>query len=223
MVASRSDRRVPLNEDELGATVQAGVRIQPPALLPLAERLLSTNDPTLARVIASQQARWPTRPTEDPISGLIRIIVAQQISTSVACRLAERVRCAYPMPTAAPPASLPDLKSLRALGLPERRAQCCITVLERSREIRAKVRQGQPWEEVLAGIKGIGPWTLAVFRIMVLRDPDVLPSGDVGLQRAVANVYGNAQRVESLGETWRPFRSVACWYLWRTLGNEQLG
>jgi DNA-3-methyladenine glycosylase II len=191
--------------------------------LPAAERLLSARDATLAIVIASQQARWPSRPTEEPIWGLVRIIMAQQISTRVACRLAERVKSAYPLLTTPSPASVPDLRSLRALGLSERRAQCCITVLQRSEEIRASVRQGQPWEDALAGIKGIGPWTISVFRIMVLRQPDELPSGDVGLQRAIANVYGRARCVERLGETWRPFRSVACWYLWRTLGNEQLG
>ena len=63
----------------------------------------------------------------------------------------------------------------------------------------------------------------SVFSIMVLREPDELPSGDVGLERAISNIYGKASRVESLAEAWRPFRSVACWYLWRTLGNEQLG
>jgi DNA-3-methyladenine glycosylase II len=149
--------------------------------------------------------------------------MAQQISTGVACRLAERVRSAYPMLTTPSPTKVPDLKSLRAFGLSERRAECCITVLQRSEEIKAKVLQGQPWEDALAGIKGIGPWTLSVFRIMVLRHPDELPSGDVGLERAITNVYGKTHRAERLGETWRPFRSVACWYLWRTLGNEQLG
>jgi len=149
--------------------------------------------------------------------------MAQQISTGVACRLAERVKSAYPMLTTPSPATVADLESLRAFGLSERRAQCCITILQRSEEILAKVQQGQPWEHALAGIKGIGPWTLSVFRIMVLREPDELPSGDVGLERAVANVYGKTHRVERLGETWRPYRSVACWYLWRTLGNEQLG
>jgi DNA-3-methyladenine glycosylase II len=58
---------------------------------------------------------------------------------------------------------------------------------------------------------------------MVLREPDVLPLGDVGLERAVAQVYGPTCVVEKLSENWRPFRSVACWYLWRTLGNLQLG
>lgn len=149
--------------------------------------------------------------------------MAQQISTAVACRLAERVKSAYPMLTTPSPATVPDLKFLRAVGLPERRARCCITVLQRSEEIRANVRIGQSWEDTLQGIKGIGPWTRSVFRIMVLRDPDELPSGDVGLERAVANVYGKDECVERLSERWRPFRSVACWYLWRTLGNEQLG
>ena len=149
--------------------------------------------------------------------------MAQQVSTSVACRLAERVRAAYPTLTTPSPTAVPDWKSLRALGLPERRAQCCTAILQRSGDIRRNISQGQPLEDALAGIKGIGPWTIAVFRIMVLREPDVLPLGDVGLERAIANVYVKTQRVENLGETWRPFRSVACWYLWRTLGNEQLG
>jgi DNA-3-methyladenine glycosylase II len=191
--------------------------------LPTAEGLLSTRDPILATVIASQQLRWPVHPTEDPIWGLIRIIVAQQISTGMACRLAERLKSLHPTVAAPSSATGLDVKNLRELGLPERRAQCCITVLQRSEEIRSRVRQGQLWQDALAGIKGIGPWTLSVFRIMVLREPDVLPLGDVGLKRAIATIYGVDGRVESLGERWRPFRSIACWYLWRTLGNAQLG
>ena len=188
-----------------------------------AEYQLSTRDPKLARVIATQSIRWPSQPTEDPIWGLIRIVMAQQISTQVACRLAERVKSAHPLLTKPSPETVPDVASLRAFGLPERRAQCCVTILRRSDEIRAKVRQGRPWDEALVGIKGIGPWTLSVFRIMVLREPDELPLGDVGLERAIANIYGKRRSVEKLGDKWRPFRSVACWYLWRTLGNEQLG
>ncbi|MFZ0417572.1 MAG: hypothetical protein WAM04_05675 [Candidatus Sulfotelmatobacter sp.] len=187
------------------------------------EHLLSSHDWTLGQVIASQRARWPSRPTEDPIWGLVRIVIAQQISTQVACRLAEKLRSEHPQLTTASPVQPPDVTTLRAMGLPERRAQCCVTILQKADEIRAKVQQGQRWEEALAGIKGIGPWTLSVFRIMVLREPDVLPLGDVGLERAIANVYGKHCSVERLGEKWRPFRSVACWYLWRTLGNQQLG
>lgn len=197
---------------------------EPPAsTVATPEHQLSSHDSTLGQVIASQPARWPSRPTEDPIWGLVRIVIAQQISTQVACRLAEKLKSAHSELTTASPVQPPEVPTLRAMGLPERRAQCCVTILQRSDEIRAKVQQGQPWEEALAGIKGIGPWTLSVFRIMVLREPDVLPSGDVGLERAIANVYGKGRNVERLAEKWRPFRSVACWYLWRTLGNEQLG
>jgi DNA-3-methyladenine glycosylase II len=149
--------------------------------------------------------------------------MAQQISTQVACRLAERVKSAFPLLTTPCSAAVPEAAGLRTMGLSERRAQCCVTIVQRSEEILARVQDGQTWEEALAGIKGIGPWTVSVFRIMVLREPDVLPLGDVGLERAVANVYGRPRSVERLGETWRPFRSVACWYLWRTLGNVQLG
>ena len=149
--------------------------------------------------------------------------MAQQISTQAACRLAERVKGAYPSLSEPRNDRVPEVASLRTFGLPAPRARCCIDILTKSEEIRAKVRQGEPWENALGGIKGIGPWTLAVFRIMVLRDPDVLPMGDVGLERAIASVYGRARSVTRLGQKWRPFRSVACWYLWRTLGNEQLG
>jgi DNA-3-methyladenine glycosylase II len=191
--------------------------------LPSAELGLSASDLSLAGVIASQSARWPSQPTESPLWGLVRIVMAQQVSTHVACRLAERAKSAHPHLINPSPNNVPLPASLRALGLTERRAQCCAEIVRRSSEILDKVEQGQPWDEALTGIKGIGPWTISIFRIMVLRHPDVLPVGDVGLERAITNVYGRRRNVERLAKNWRPFRSVACWYLWRTLGNEQLG
>ena len=185
--------------------------------------MLSKQDRVLGKLIASLPARWPSQPTEDPIWGLVRIVIAQQISTKTACRIAGQFRANYPRIVSASNDYVPDVSSLRGLGLPERRAQCCISILRRSEEIRVQVQQGKSWEEALTGIKGIGPWTISVFRIMVLRDPDVLPLNDVGLERAVDNVYGESHDVRQLSERWQPFRSVACWYLWKTLGNEQLG
>jgi DNA-3-methyladenine glycosylase II len=151
------------------------------------------------------------------------MVMAQQVSTLAACRIADRVKSAYPLLMTPSPAEVLDPVRLRAIGLPQRRAECCAEIVRRSDEILGKIAQGQTWEQALMGIKGIGPWTIAVFRIMVMREPDVLPLGDVGLERAIRNVYRRPRNVERLGETWRPFRSVACWYLWRTLGNEQLG
>lgn len=203
--------------------MSSGVSCPTVNTLPKAEQHLSINDSELARIIASQPTRWPCEPDEDPIWGLVRIVMAQQVSTAVACRFAERAKSVYPQLIKPSPAAAPDPASLRALGLSQRRADCCAAILTKSTEIRTKVREGQTWRDALSGIKGIGPWTLSVFRIMVLREPDVFPLGDVGLERAVRNVYGRPRNVERLGKAWRPFRSVACWYLWRTLGNEQLG
>src|SRR5262249_41061830 len=154
---------------------------------------------------------------------LVRIVMAQQVSTLVACRLAERAKSSHPALLSPTPEIMLEAASLRMIGLSQRRAECCVEIVRRSRDILGKVAAGSTWEQSLNGIKGIGPWTIAVFRIMVLREPDILPLGDVGLERAITNVYGGPQDVEKLSEKWRPYRSVACWYLWRTLGNQQLG
>ena len=101
---------------------------------------------------------------------------------------------------------------------------CCVGIVERSEDILDRVRSGTSWEDTLAGINGIGPWTIAVFRILVLRHPDVLPLGDVGLHRAIESVYRKKPpSLDRFAARWRPYRSVACWYLWRTLGNQPLG
>lgn len=177
----------------------------------------------MADVIATDAARWPAEASEDPIWGLIRIVIAQQISTQLACRFAQQLKSSYPDITNPTPSLSLNAELIRTIGIPARRVQCCMDIVCRSGEIRRRVSEGETWEQALSKIKGIGPWTLAVFRIMVLRDPDELPVGDVGLLRAVKNLYGEVESLERRGESWRPFRSVACWYLWRTLGNEQLG
>jgi DNA-3-methyladenine glycosylase II len=78
-------------------------------------------------------------------------------------------------------------------------------------------------KEFLRDIPGIGPWTVAIFRIFILRECDVLPLGDLGLERAVALNYGATLDLKVVSQAWKPFRSVACWYLWRSLSNPPLG
>ena len=74
----------------------------------------------------------------------------------------------------------------------------------------------------LTDVRGIGEWTAQMFLIFNLLRPDVLPLDDIGLQKAVATLYFADQRpsrrqLAELGERWRPWRSVATWYLWRSL------
>src|ERR1035441_6105108 len=99
-----------------------------------AEDYLSARDSSLSRVIASQTTRWPSQPTEEPVWGLIRIVMAQQVSTALACRLAERVKSTYPELVTASGFTRLEVAGLRAMGLPESRARCCVTILRQSDE-----------------------------------------------------------------------------------------
>ena len=76
----------------------------------------------------------------------------------------------------------------------------------------------------LTQVKGIGRWTAEMFLMFRLHRPDVLPVGDLGIVNAVRKQYGlrktpTPERLMKMGEAWRPYRSVACWYLWASLGN----
>ena len=76
--------------------------------------------------------------------------------------------------------------------------------------------------ERLTSVKGFGRWTAEMFLMVRLHRPDVLPVADLGIVKAVQQVYmlrsrPDAKRLLKIGEAWRPYRSVACWYLWQTL------
>ena len=74
----------------------------------------------------------------------------------------------------------------------------------------------------LTAVKGIGQWTAEMFLIFRLQRPDVLPVGDVGIVNAITRAYGlrkvpSPERMRRIAEPWRPYRSIACWYLWCSL------
>ena len=78
--------------------------------------------------------------------------------------------------------------------------------------------------EALTQVKGIGRWTAEMFLMFRLHRPDVLPVGDLGIVKAIQQQYRlrktpTPARLIEIGEAWRPYRSVACWYLWASLGN----
>ena len=82
----------------------------------------------------------------------------------------------------------------------------------------------QEIRECLTKIKGIGSWTVDMFLIFSLHFPDIFSFGDAGLNKAIQNLYGNnniltKQQIFEITEHWRPFRSYACLYLWRSLDN----
>jgi len=74
----------------------------------------------------------------------------------------------------------------------------------------------------LTQVKGVGVWTAHMFLIFSLRRPDILPTGDYGIQAAIKKHYKKRkmpkpEQMEKIAKSWQPYRSVACWYLWRSL------
>lgn len=76
--------------------------------------------------------------------------------------------------------------------------------------------------EHLTQVKGVGVWTVQMLLMFALDRPDVLPTADLGIRNAMKKAYGLAEapkpkEMEAIAEKWRPYRTVACWYLWRSL------
>jgi DNA-3-methyladenine glycosylase II len=133
------------------------------------ETVLCQRDPILREIISSQKASSCDSPDPDPIWGLIGVVIAQQISTKAALTIRSKVAAYYP--------ELVEFENLRTCGLSPKKAQCCTSIVENAEKIRAQIRANGTWKETLLEIPGIGPWTLAIFRIFVLRQTDILPEG----------------------------------------------
>jgi 3-methyladenine DNA glycosylase/8-oxoguanine DNA glycosylase len=123
-----------------------------------------------------------------------------------------------------------DDEALRGVGLSRQKIAYLRDLCDRvaSGRLALDGLAAMPDEDVVAAltsVKGIGRWTAEMFLMFRLHRPDVLPLGDLGILKAVQRVYGmrkapSPERLTKLGEQWRPYRSVACWYLWASLDNK---
>lgn len=197
-----------------------------------AVRELSERDSVLAALMDKHRTERLSG-SGDAFTTLANAIVGQQISVAAAAGIWKRLAAAYPGMRPAALAAAP-VDELRSRGLSARKAEYLRGVAaafssgELSDGLLAALDDGAVRER-LCSLRGIGPWTAEMFLIFHLRRPDVLPLGDIGLQRAAARLYGfperegrNAtiERLSVLAETWRPWRTVAVWYLWRDLDAE---
>ena len=162
----------------------------------------------------------------EPFSTLMRSIVGQQISVKAADAIWRRLIVVVPKIGAAEVLACPP-QTLRECGLSARKVEYLVDLAGHfsTGQIRAERWPAMSDAEVLAeltAVRGIGVWTAEMFLIFNLLRPDVFPLDDIGLQRAVGDFYHEGERLTgrallAFGERWRPWRSVATWYLWRSL------
>jgi DNA-3-methyladenine glycosylase II len=166
----------------------------------------------------------------DPWEALARAIVGQQLSTRAARSIWEKLVGQFGGKLPKPEELLRKRKeTLRKAGLSNAKVQFL-------RDLAARVKDGRldlkrlgklPDEDVVAElieVKGIGQWTAEMFLIFHLGRPDVVSVGDLGIRRAVQLSYGmkdlpGPEELKKLAEEWRPHRTLACLYLWRSLDN----
>jgi DNA-3-methyladenine glycosylase II len=196
-----------------------------------ADRLLSRRDPVLRALIRTYgPCALATRHREDSFATAAESIVSQQLSAKAAATIYARVVALMPggLMTPANLVAASD-EQLRAAGLSRAK-------LSYLRDLSARVLDGrlhlQKFGDMdddaviaeLTAVKGIGRWTADMFLIFKLQRPDVLPVGDVGIVNAMKRAYGlrkppTPARMLTIAEPWRPYRSIACWYLWCSLEN----
>jgi DNA-3-methyladenine glycosylase II len=196
-----------------------------PAYWNRAKRALASRDAVLARIIRDHP-RIALEPRGEPFFTLARSIVGQQISVKAAASIWARVVALAPRML---PGQVVDAGHARliACGLSRRKAEYLAGLARHFVDASLHV---EAWAEMedeaviaeLVQVRGIGRWTAEMFLMFCLLRPNVLPLDDLGLQRAICLNYFRGRSVShrtmrKIASVWDPWRSVATWYLWRSL------
>lgn len=194
-----------------------------------AARHVAAADPRMAEVIALV-GPCTLEQRRGRYGALVRAIVGQQVSTAAARSIHARLVAACGGAVSPRAVSRLSTAELRAVGLSARKAGYVADLTARvaGGALRLDRLHAEDDETVIAElcqVHGIGRWTAEMFLMFVLLRPDVLPVGDLGIRNGFRKVYGmksppTPERMQRLAEPWRPWRSVASWYLWRALDGE---
>jgi len=191
-------------------------------------RHLRQTDPILRGVI-QRVGPYRIQYAEPDFETLARSIVFQQLSGRSARAIFARLKAATGTEARMTPEQVLCLtpEAVRGVGLSQQKARYLRDLAEKMQAgiVDLACLANRSDAEVIAQlcvVKGIGVWTAQMYLLFALRRPDILAVGDLGIQTAVRAAYGlrrlpTPRRVERLAEPWRPYRSVACWYLWRSL------
>ena len=206
--------------------------------------MLMRRDPVLREAIKKiGPCLMADRQRKDHLTALVGAIVSQQLSTKAAATIFGRftalvvgtgVDQVAPTPVPITVAAIHAVSDhqLRIVGLSGQKIGYLRDLCTRITDGRLNLDELDALEdeaviERLTAVKGFGRWTAEMFLMFRLHRPDVLPAGDLGIVNAIQRLYRmrkrpKADRVLKMGEAWRPYRSVASWYLWQTLRNEPL-
>lgn len=198
-----------------------------PAVLERARRTLARRDPVLRPVIR-RVGPCGLRRRPGPYRYLVRGVLYQQLAGKAAAAIERRFHAAFGgrVPPPEVLASAPEA-SLRQAGLSRQKIAALRSIALAFAEGRVHPRRLRAMDdaaviETVTTIRGVGEWTAHMLLMFCLGRPDVLPVGDYGVRKAARDLYGLADlprpgELEALGEPWRPYRSVASWYLWRSM------
>lgn len=192
-----------------------------------AERHLSAADARLAMIISSV-GRCDIRMRADPFQSLVEAIIYQQLAGAAADAIYGRFLKIYRGRSPSPDRLLATSdEKLRTAGLSARKIQYLKDLARHIADRRIKPRllhfmTDEQVVEQLVKVKGIGRWTAEMFLIFCLGRPDVLPVGDLGLRKAIQRTYSlpdlpSEQVMQDIAKAWKPYCSIATWYLWKSL------
>lgn len=173
------------------------------------------------------------RPTLHVFEALCRSITSQQLSGKAAATIYGRFRDLLPVHIGVRPEAVQALtfESMRSAGLSRAKTTAIQDLAEKT--ISGVVPNGETIHELpdneimdrLTSVRGIGPWTVEMLMMFRLGRPDILPATDLGVRKGFSILYEKNElplpkELLEYGERWRPYRSVASWYLWRVLDLE---
>jgi len=191
-----------------------------------AERHLVAVEPRFAPLVAGL-GPCTLIPDGDLFRGLVRAVIAQLISTAAAQSITAKVEAAVRGKLT--PAALGKLtdERLQACGVSTGKRKTLRGIIEfvggRGVAKRLLAADDDTLRSTLLDLHGVGPWTVDMVQIFCLGRSDVWPVGDLGVRTAAKDVFGlrtlpDAKRMTVLAKPWRPYRTVAAWYLWRSRG-----
>ena len=192
---------------------------------------LTKTDKSLGSII-NQYKDYSISSRGEAYETLVRSIVGQQISiqaaSSVWNKIVALVKTIEPNKVL-----LTSRENLKLCGLSKQKIQYIYNISEHF--IAKNITNNSYWEgrnypdiyNELITIKGIGSWTAEMFGMFHLLEKDIFPLKDVGVIRAMNQLYNDGKKLDidkiiEISDTWRPYRSVACWFLWRSIDSEEV-